>query len=175
MSFSSWSSCCISSLARQLSASPQASIILLLTQTHVINNLLVWHNKTSQSGKLAVPDNKYIKFFFFSPNQSLISQAAAALLHGLRQSRQGQLFLRAEQVRHAENADAHSQKCINHTPEFLSTPVPASGNRNQNQEQLYRSFLYTRTRNLSRVYLLHTKSKIQSEKYVQRVKSIKKK
>lgn len=119
-----------------------------------------------------MPDNKYIKFFFFSPNQSLISQVAAALLHGLRQSRQGQLFLQAEQVRHAENADAHSQKCINHTPEFLPTPVPASGNHIQSQEQLYRSFLYRRTRNLSRVYLLHTKLRIKNEKYVQRVKSI---
>lgn len=77
-------------------------------------------------GKLAVPDNKCIKLFFFSPNQSLISQVAAPLLHGLRQSRQGQLFLQAKQVRDAEKADAHPQKCINHTPEFLLTPIPVS-------------------------------------------------
>lgn len=104
-----------------------------------------------------MPDNKCIKFFCFSPNQSLIPQVAATLLHGLRQSCQRQLFLQAEWVRDAEKADAYSQKCINHTPEFLSTPIPESGNCIQNQEQLYRSSLYKRTRNLSRVYLLPTK------------------
>lgn len=113
--------------------------------------------------------------FCFSPNQSLFSQVAATLLHGLGQGCQRQLFLQAKRARDADEAGARSQKRTkkkNHTPEFLSTPIPVSGGCVQNQEPLYRPGLYTRTRNLGAVCLLHTRvQKRQSVRYAQELGS----
>lgn len=121
MSFSSWSSCCISSPARQLSASPQASIILLLTQTHQQQQFKMGPEIWEQN-KNALISSASHPIRVSSPR--LLPPSCMVCDRAVR----GNFFCKQKWARDAEKHDAHLKKCINHTQKFLTTPIPVSGN-----------------------------------------------
>lgn len=105
MSLSICTSYCISSLANLLSASPHTSIILLFTHTQTSargNPCGFAHSRgNTQTHSLSVRlqcswQTAFKLAFHRSPDQTLVAQLRAALLHGLRQCSQWQLFLKGQ-------------------------------------------------------------------------------